>query len=343
MRFLFLILPVLLLAGCAGTGSNPTGPTPEADAVFNRLADDYIGGYLAWRPQAGTALGLHQYDGKVTDCSRASIDTELARLKSFDQQLTDLDPSRLSTQTAYDYHILRGAIQHEIFDFDVMHGYNQNPMTYSDAIDVNIYIKRDFAPLPDRVRSIIAILNQASNTMAAARANLDDSLPRPLIETAMDEAGGSADFLGTDLVNALKDLPDTNLLAEFTAADNRAIAELRGYVTFLKEQKLPKANDNYALGRDKYMRLLQYGEMITNTPEDLLDLGLRELASKQRVFADAARLIDPNQTPAEVFKAIQKDHPTEQSLIPDAEKHLEAIRSSLTTTSSRCRRRSASA
>ncbi len=326
MRICFVILSGLLLAGCVGTGPNPTAPSPEADAVFARLADDYIGGYLAWRPQAGTGLGLHQYDGKVNDCSRPSIDAELARLKSFDQQLADLGPAGLSIQSAYDYRILRGAIQHEIFGFEQMRSYNQNPMTYADAIDVNIYVKRDFAPLPDRVRSIIAILNQASNIMASARANLDDSLPRPLIETAMDEANGSADFLGTDLVNALKDVPDAQLMAEFNAANTRAIAEIRGYATFLKEQKLPKANDNYALGRDRYVRLLQYGEMITNTPEDLLVLGLRELAAKEKVFADTARLIDPNKSPAEVFKDIQKDHPTEQSLIPDAEKHLEAIR-----------------
>ena len=32
--------------------------------------------------------------------------------------------------------------------------YSQNPMTYASVLDVNIYIKRDFAPLEDRVRSI---------------------------------------------------------------------------------------------------------------------------------------------------------------------------------------------
>src|SRR5207245_11099094 len=55
-------------------------------------------------------------------------------------------------------------------------------------------------------------------------------------------------------------------------------------------------------------------------------IGLRELHSKQQAFADAARLIDPNQKPIEVFRAIQKDHPTEQSLIPDTAKNLEMIR-----------------
>src|SRR5437899_11555150 len=66
--------------------------------------------------------------------------------------------------------------------------------------------------------------------------------------------------------------------------------------------------------------------MISLSPEELLEIGLRELHSKQQVFAEAARLIDPNQKPIEVFRAIQKDHPTEQSLIPDTAKNLEMIR-----------------
>ena len=326
MRILFLLSSCLLLAGCAGTGPNGNASNSDADTVFNHLADDYIGGYLAWRPQAGTGLGLHQYDGKITDYSRASIDAELARLKSFEQQLADLNTSRLNPQSLYDYRILRGAIQREIFNFEQLHAYTGNPMTYAGAIDVNIYIKRNFAPLPDRVRSIIAILNQTPNVMAAARTNLAESLPRPFIETAIDQSGGVADFLGTDLVSAVKDVPDTALMAEFNAANTRAIAELRGYVTYLKEQKLPKASDNFALGRDNYMKLLQYGEMVTNTPEDLLYLGLNELQKKQKVFTDTAQLIDPSNSPIAVFKAIQKDHPTEESLIPDSMKDLENIR-----------------
>ena len=52
--------------------------------------------------------------------------------------------------------------------------YSENPMTYAGALDVSIYIKRDFAPLEERVRSIIAILNQAPQIVSAARANLAD-------------------------------------------------------------------------------------------------------------------------------------------------------------------------
>jgi len=63
-------------------------------------------GYLAWRPQTGTTLGLHQYDGRLTDYSQASLDSELARLKFFDKDLADFDTNRLSTHAFYDYRIL---------------------------------------------------------------------------------------------------------------------------------------------------------------------------------------------------------------------------------------------
>ena len=53
---------------------------------------------------------------------------------------------------------------------------------------------------------------------------------------------------------------------------------------------------------------------------------MRELRRKQAVFAEAAREIDPTRKPIEVFQAIQKDHPTEQTLIPDTAKDLDTIR-----------------
>jgi uncharacterized protein (DUF885 family) len=322
---LTLLLP-LLLVGCVQP-RQPVASSPNSgDLGFARLADDYIAGYLAWRPQTGTALGLHEYDGKVTDYSQASLTAELARLKSFDQRLAQLNTNQLSAQILYDYCILRSSIQREIFGFEQMQSYSQNPMTYAGALDVNIYIKRDFAPLEDRVRSITAILSQAPQLVAAAKANLADSLPRPQVETAIEEADGTADFLSKDLVAALKDVKNEKLMTEFNAANQQAIKEMRSYTAYLKEQKLPKANDHYAIGRDKYVQMLRYGEMVTTSPEQLLEIGLRELQRKQAVFAETARQIDPTRKPIEVFQAIQKDHPTEQSLIPDTERDLNMIR-----------------
>jgi uncharacterized protein (DUF885 family) len=315
-----------LITLCIVLARSASGQAATADAAFNKLAEDYLQGYLAWRPQQGTALGYHQYDGKITDFSRNSLDQELKRLQSFDRKLAELDAKRLSVPAFYDYRILRGAIKREIFGFDQMEIYSQNPMTYAGVLDVNIYIKRDFAPIEERVRSITAILNQAPKIFEAAHQNLAESLPRPQVEIAIDQAVGAADFLGKDLVDALKKVTDEKLMTDFRAANTRAIEELQRYAGYLKDQKLPKANDRYALGREKYSKLLEYGEMVTLPPEQLLEIGLRELHRKQEVFAEAAREIDPAKKPTEVFQEIQRDHPTEKNLIPDTARDLEMIR-----------------
>jgi uncharacterized protein (DUF885 family) len=171
---------VVLLAGCgpqqktdqagAATETSATG-----NASFGKLADEFIAGYLAWRPQTGTYLGLHEYDGKVTDYSRASLDAELARLKEYRNRLAQLDTASLNAGDFYDYRLLRSAVDQEIFRFEDLGTYTIQPMTYAGAFDVNIYAQRDFAPLPDRMRSIIAILQKAPQVMAAARQNLRDA------------------------------------------------------------------------------------------------------------------------------------------------------------------------
>jgi len=321
-------LALLVVAGCAHHPAPAPVPVSWAspDPQFTRLADEFVNGYLAWRPQQGTSLGLHEYDGRVTDFRGASLDAELARLKSFAQRFAALDKAAMTPDGRHQCRLLEGAIQNEIFNFEGMQAYTANPITYAGVLNVNIYIKRNFAPLPQRVRSIIAIEKEAPNIFAAARANLATSLPKPYVETAIEVANGGAEFLGKDLVAALKNLPDPALQAEFTAANNRAIFELRRFAEWLTQERLPKAHNQYALGREKYQQMLRTGELIDLAPEKILELGLRELKREQEVFTLTAQQIDPNKKPIEVFKEIQKDHPTEDSLLPDTRKNLEAIR-----------------
>ncbi len=127
------------------------------------------------------ALGLHEFDGRVTDYSRVSVNLERARLANFERRLARFPARRLSPREAYDFRILRSAVLKQVFRFDAMRSFSRNPMTYAGAMDVNLYVKRDFAPLEERVRYIIAVLEQAPATFAAARTNLDASLPRPFI------------------------------------------------------------------------------------------------------------------------------------------------------------------
>jgi uncharacterized protein (DUF885 family) len=297
----------------------------KSDSAFIKLSGEFITGYLAWRPQTGTYLGLHEYDGKVTNYSMESINAEIQRLKKYEKELSAIDTNHLSSKVFYDYKILIGAIKSEIFDFEVRQGYKKNPMSYAGVIGVDIYIKRNFAPLEDRVKSIIAIEKQAPKIYENARKNLNDSLPKTYIQTAIAIAKGTSSFLGKDLLIALKDVKNDALMKEFTDANNNAIKEINSYADFLEKEKLPKANTNFALGRENYRKLLE-GEMIELEPEKILEIGMTLLKQEQKAFEETAKKIDPNKKAIDVYKEIQKDHPTAASLIPDAQKNLEAIR-----------------
>jgi uncharacterized protein (DUF885 family) len=296
------------------------------DGEYEAVAEEYIKGYLGAHPLEGTALGLHEYDGKITDYSRLALDAELSRLRRFDDRLAKFDPGKLSPRQSIDLRILQAAVKKDLFEMQDMSVFERNPMVYARAADVNVYIKRNFAPLEDRVRSLVAIESQIPNILIAARTNLNEVLPKPYVELAIQIAKGSAEFLKKDLVAAIGNLKDEQLRGAFHEANRKGANALNDYAAWLEREKLPKASMDFALGEEKFGRFLTQTELVDLPPQKILEIGLEQLKAEQAAFAEAAKKIDPNKSPIEVFKQIQSEHPTPQNLIADVAKDLDKIR-----------------
>jgi uncharacterized protein (DUF885 family) len=296
------------------------------DAEYESVAEEYIKTYLAAHPLQGTALGLHEYDGKITDYSRLALDAELNRLQRFDDRLSKFDPSKLSSRQSIDLRILQTAVKRDLFEMQEMSIFERNPMVYARAADVNVYIKRNFAPLEDRVRSLVAIESQIPNILIAARTNLNEKLPKPFVELAIQIARGSADFLKKDLVAAVGSVKDEQLRAAFQEANRKAANALNDYAAWLEREKLPKASPDFALGEEKFTRFLAQTELVDLPPQKILEIGMAQLKAEQNAFGEAAKKIDSNKSAIEVFKQIQSEHPTPDKLIPDVAKDLDKIR-----------------
>jgi uncharacterized protein (DUF885 family) len=296
------------------------------DGEYEAVAEEYIKGYLGAHPLEGTALGLHEYDGKITDYSRLALDAELSRLRRFDDRLAKFDPGKLSPRQSIDLRILQAAVKKDLFEMQDMSVFERNPMVYARAADVNVYIKRNFAPLEDRVRSLVAIESQIPNILIAARTNLNAVVPKPYVELAIQIAKGSAEFLKKDLVAAIGNLKDEQLRGAFHEANRKGANALNDYAAWLEREKLPKASMDFALGEEKFGRFLAQTELVDLPPQKILEIGLEQLKAEQAAFAEAAKKIDPNKSPIEVFKQIQSEHPTPQNLIADVAKDLDKIR-----------------
>jgi uncharacterized protein (DUF885 family) len=155
-------------------------------------------------------------------------------------------------------------------------------------------------------------------------------LPQPYVELGIQIARGAADFLKKNLVAALAELKNEQIRGEFQETNRKAAAALMDYAAWLEREKLPKASPDFALGEEKFQRLLAETELVDLTPEQLLEIGLAQLKSEQTAFAEAAKKIDPNKTAIEVFKQIQSEHPTPGNLLPDIGKGLDQIRQFVT-------------
>jgi uncharacterized protein (DUF885 family) len=323
--FLFFTFCFVLFTSCNNNSVTVIAP-PNSDSSFDSVTNSYLKGYLDWRPQSAVALGFHEYDGQIADYSKASLDKELQRLKAFDQKLNAIDTAALSAKMFYDYRILRMAIKNEITNFDPLDEYSKNPMIYAGLVDVNLYLKRSYAPLEKRLLSIIAIEKQYPALFATAKTNLADSLAKPYIETTIDINNGNISFMKGDLMTALKDVKNDTLMAAFKKVNDSAIAAINNFTTWLKNEKLPKANNHYAIGEKNYKDMLLFNEGLSVSPEKILEIGLDQLKKEQERFNSAGKIIDPTKKPIDVYHALQKDHPAADSVIPVAKKHLEMIR-----------------
>lgn len=321
LRVSLCLVVAFLLSGCT-----TTAPHKSPDAALDRLTDDYLKHKFALSPLEAVALGLHDYDGHFGDYSRSAIDNQVARLREFQSHLNSFPEAKLTPEARLDLNLLRHDADKTLWAIERTRAPFINPMTYAGALDISIYIKRDFAPLKDRVRFMAQVLQHAPELFAAARANLDPVLPKPFVETAISVADGTASFLEKDVANEVAKVSDLQAKASFDEANARAVGELRRFAEWLRAERLGSANQAFAIGKDGFSQMLR-AERIDLDPQQVLEIGLRELAAEERRFEDAARVIDPTRPAPDVFREIQKDHPTEQGLLPDTRKNLEAIRS----------------
>jgi uncharacterized protein (DUF885 family) len=188
-------------------------------------------------------------------------------------------------------------------------------------------MKRDFAPAPDRLRSVIARLQATPTMFEALRANVDNP-PREFTDLAIRVGEGSVAYYRDTLRAWAKEAAgkDAKLLREFDDADAGVVKALEETVAWMKKDLLPRSKGSFALGAEKFAKQLLYEELVDIPLDKLLAIGEANLKRDQEAFAATAKEIKPKKTPAEVMKALSDDHPSADDLIPSGKRTIEKCR-----------------
>src|SRR6266850_1373035 len=295
--------------------------------TFHELVDAYFEDYFKANPSQATGVGFHQYDHQLEDFSLAAHQRNRSKLLAYLKEFQAINPRGLSQNGRDDREIMIASIQSSLLEEERVQMWRKNPDAYSGAVTGSIFtiIKRNFAPLPERLRSVIEREKQIPRVLLQARQVLRNP-PKIYTDIATEQLPGNIDFFQTTVTETFKDVRDAALLAEFKRSNDAAIAALKDYQTFLQNDLLPRSNGTFAIGARNYRLKLMYDEMVDVPLPRLLKIGYAQLRKDQRAFIATASFIDPKKSPEDVLKELQKDHPSAATLLSSAQQQLDGLR-----------------
>jgi uncharacterized protein (DUF885 family) len=311
-----------MLAWCTQAACVPVSDT------LRRIAQDYYDGLWKTSPVSATAAGIHAFDGQLDDVSSAAHAHEAARLAAIAARLHQLDASSLPQTERDDRDILAAHIDGALLEELTVQQWRHNPASYVDLMTTSIYalIERDFAPLPDRMRNVIARETLIPLLLAQAQHNLV-AMPAVFIDIALENLDGAAGFLARDVPGAFAAVPDQKLHADLAAATRAALSAVSGYRRFLVASK-PHASGSFVLGRANLQRLLA-SDMVNVPVEQVMQAGRAQLAKDRAAFLATEKLVDP-QAPQDALALVQKIHPDAAHLVSTARSQLRMLQTYIT-------------
>jgi len=282
---------------------SPAQPSPEqVDRFFDEV-------YFKFNPTAGTASGFHQYDAQLEDYSKAALDANIKALHRAEREFGALpaDPDR---------DLILNYICATLLDMEKVRTWQRNPDVYSSGVTGSIFVimSRNFAPAPDRLKSVIARERQIPAVFEAARANLKNP-PHIYTDIAIEQLPGIVSFFENDVPAAFKEVTDQKLRAEFEQSNGMAIDALKRYQTFLQKELLARSGGDFRLGGELFRKKLLYEEMVDLPLDRLLEIGMADLRRNQEAFKQTAAKIDPSKTPQQILDETTRDHPAPDHLL----------------------------
>ncbi|HEX2912477.1 MAG TPA: DUF885 domain-containing protein [Chloroflexia bacterium] len=296
-----------------------------SDSTLQNLIEEYMQGSFESDPIMAAYMGLHEYDGKVPDLSQRAIEKRINTLHNLEGRVEQLAETSLDKEGRFDRTLLLGAIRKELFSLEDLREYANNPIVYSGVVEVSTYIKRDYAPIKQRLEALVRHLEQVPPVLTHAQANLVESLPKPALETALGMYEGVITYYETDVAKEFDQHAQPELKGRFELARNNAVGAVREFINFLKT-RLPQASMDFAIGADKYRKMLATGEMVDLPVEKVLEVGRRDLAKNQRELERICESYRPDVPVKEVMRELQAHHPTPETLISDTVAKLEEVR-----------------
>ncbi|WP_286071411.1 DUF885 domain-containing protein [Stenotrophomonas sp. 57] len=285
---------VAALAGCQPADAPTNASTPASsqqagdaavDAAFADLSKRALDTWMQLSPVSATQIGDHRYDSELDDLSAAGQQKTVAAYKALLGELDKIEVAKLGRENQVDAAILRNQLQSEIWNAEVLQSGKWDPQLYNGIAGSAIYglMAREFAPLPERLKSATARMEKLPAIFAQARENLDPArVPKIHAETVAKQNKGILSIVDTFITPHIGELPQADQQRLQAAIDGlkKAVDEQQ---TWLDKTLVPNAKGDFRIGAEKYDQKLKFALSSSLSRQEI---GERARAELKRVRED---------------------------------------------------------
>jgi len=288
------------LVACQSVPTTPASATTPAassataaDARFADLSKRWLDGWMRLNPVSATQLGDHRFDTEIDDLSPNGRQEAIAFSTQLLADLDAMDTGTLTRENQVDASILRNQLRSDIWNLQTFQGWAWDPQVYSGLAGGAIYnlMARDFAPLPDRLKTATARMEKIPSIFAQMRANLDPArVPRIHAETVAKQNAGILSLVDEFITpNASK------LSGDDRARLDAAVANLRKAVAdqqvWLDKTLVPNAKGDFRIGQKLYDEKLRFSLDSTLSRAEIRQRAQAELERVRGEMYDIARTV----------------------------------------------------
>jgi uncharacterized protein (DUF885 family) len=330
------IIAVPLVAGCA---------LSQNKSSFAELEEEFVYTTLSFSPVAATSAGYHRHQGvnldeQLDDFGAASVERQKRFYKGMRARLAEAGrPQELSPEERADAAVMRNQIELALLELETIQSYRHNPTSYVELIGNALFnpLVLEFAPKTERLRDIIARTEKIPAFLEQAKANLADS-PEIWTNVAGEENQGNIDLLERSLPAVMP----RELRGEFDRAAKTALAALRGFQDYLKNDLAKRNHADWRLGRENYQRKFRHTLATDVSPEQVLGEAESDLKKVRAQMLELARNVKlpgshkisgdfsphdaENRVISEVLDQIAGRHATPETYMADAKRDLAEAR-----------------
>jgi uncharacterized protein (DUF885 family) len=277
------------------------------------LARAFFDESLQDSPVTASQLGVDGYDDRLDDLSEAAFEDRRRRAAAWLTRFEQLpDDACASFDERIDRDLIRSNLRGRAILAD-WQMWRRQPETYLGPGLGGIFtlFLHRLKPEPELVRAALARLRAIPRALEDGRRNVRPELAPPIyVDRAIRQARAGARYVGEVLPG---EIADEKLRAEMADWGSIAADAMTTYAEFLQDL-LPRASGEWAIGEERYSRLLREKELLADDAHALRERGRHEydrLADELRGFA---RQIEGTDDWRQVLEKLNQDHPT----TPDA-------------------------